>query len=236
MLKIAIVEDDAEQRELLKGMLERDAKERGRELEIALMQDGADLVECYARQYHILFLDIEMPITNGLKAAAQIREQDEAVRIIFLTNYANHAIDGYEVSASAFLVKPASYPTIARVMDKLLKGMDDAPEQYLVLNNSREMQRIPLSSIDYIESVGHYVKIHGAGEAVMFLSSLKVIEKQLEGQPFFRCASGVIVSIAKVEAVKEYQVLVAGSWLPVSRNKKRTLMDAVNGYLSGMRG
>ncbi len=234
MFQIAIVEDDLEQQRLLKELLLRYAQQRTRKLEIVTYQDGADLIECFARQYHVIFLDVQMSFMGGLETAAQIRRQDEQVRIVFVTNYANHAIDGYEVSANGFLVKPASYPTIARLMDRFCQELEQTPEHYLILKNSRAMQRIPLSTIYYIESMGHYVKIHKPDGDTLFLSTMREIEKQLEGQPFFRCSSGVIVGLAHVEAVDRYQVLVNGHWLTVGRDKKRGLMEAINRYASGM--
>ncbi|MCD8381613.1 MAG: LytTR family DNA-binding domain-containing protein [Clostridiales bacterium] len=234
MISVAIVEDDMLQREQLQRLLERYAKEKEMELSVALFADGVDIMERYASQYAVIFMDIQLSVMNGLETAEKIRQQDEYVDIVFVTSFAQYAIDGYRVTASDFLVKPATYAAVSRIMNKLLRKHEREKNDFLVLNNSRKLQRIRLQSIQYMESVGHYIKVHSDDGETLFLASMKDIEQQLEGRPFFRCSIGVIVNLARIEAIEQYQVQVAGTWLPISRQKRKALIDAVNRYLSGI--
>ncbi len=233
MIQIAVVDDEEEERQQIGELLHRYARETDQVFSIHPLQDGADLMEGFVGQYQLVFLDIEMPITDGLDAAAFLRRMDPRVLIVFVTHYGNRAIDGYEVEASAFLVKPLTYPALERVMERLRRRLELFQEKQLVLKNARGLLKISLDSIRYIEAVGHYVRIHRDSQEVMFLTSMKELERQLEGQPFFRCSSGVIVSLERVGAVNGYQVEVEGVWLPVGRTKRKELLAALNEYLSG---
>ncbi len=234
MISVAIVEDDSGQREHLQRLLERYAKEKELELSVSPFPDGVDILEHYDSQYAVIFMDIQLSVMNGLETAEKIRQKDEYVDLVFVTSYAQYAIDGYRVTASDFLVKPATYASVSRIMNKLMRKYEREKDDFLVLNNSRKLQRIRLKGVQYIESEGHYVKIHSDTGESMFLASMKEIETQLEGRPFFRCSIGVIVNLARIEAIEQYQVQVGGAWLPISRQKRKPLIDAVNRYLSGI--
>lgn len=233
MISIAIVEDDAHQREQLKQLLERYAGEKKVDFRIFPFADGVDIMEHYTSQYAVIFLDIQLNVMNGMETAERIRQQDEYVDLVFVTSFSQYALDGYHVAASDFLVKPATYVSVSRIMNKLMRKYEREKDDFLVLNNSRKLQRIRLQGVQYIESVGHYVKIHSDDGVAMFPATIKDIEAQLEGRPFFRCSIGVIVSLARIDAIEQYQVQVGGTWLPISRQKRKALIDAVNRYLSG---
>lgn len=185
MLHIAIVDDDAAQREHLRLMLERYQTEHPYEWMVSDFSDGADLLEHYVNQYTIILLDIKMGILDGLETARRIRLQDPDVILFFITSYAQHATEGYDVDAKGFLVKPVTYPLLSRQLDRAMLALEQQSEQYLILNNSRQMQRVPLKSILYIEGVGHYAYIYTEQGRLMELISMKALEEQLKDAPLF---------------------------------------------------
>lgn len=236
MTQIAIVEDEASTRRELSRLLTKYADEHGYSFQLTEFPDGADLVETFRGQYDVIFLDIQMPGLDGMTAAKQIRETDRSVQILFVTNLAQRAPDGYEVDARGFLIKPINYSILSRYMDRIRQSVLEKKDAYLVLTNSREMQRVNLRGILYIESMGHYVKVHTEQGDVVALSSMKTVEAQLENQPFFRCSNSCIVNLQKVDSITQTQVLVGGHTLSISRSRKKGLMDALNRYYSGING
>lgn len=234
MLHIAIVDDDAAQREHLRLMLERYQAEHQYEWTVSDFSDGADLLEHYVNQYTIILLDIKMGILDGLETARWIRLQDPDVILFFITSYAQHATEGYDVDAKGFLVKPVTYPLLSRQLDRAMLALEQQSEQYLILNNSRQMQRVPLKSILYIEGVGHYAYIYTEQGRLMELISMKALEEQLKDAPFFRCSPSLIVNLARVESVQQSLVTVDGKELTVSRSRKKAFMEALNRYIAGM--
>lgn len=99
MYHIAIVEDEKEFRDQLRNYLKYYESEFHIEFQISEFEDGEDILRDYKNEYDIILLDIEMPRLNGMDAAELIREKDEEVVLMFITNMAQYAIRGYSVGA-----------------------------------------------------------------------------------------------------------------------------------------
>ena len=93
MYRVAIVEDEEEFREQLQLYLKQYETENQVSFQISLFEDGADIIENYKKEYDLILLDIEMPKMNGMSAAEKIRDQDEQVVLMFITNMEQYAIN-----------------------------------------------------------------------------------------------------------------------------------------------
>lgn len=131
MIRIAVAEDDVQQRQLLKKHLLRFAQETGVELDIVEFEDGAALLFHYQPVYDIILLDIEMPRTNGMEAAERIRALDSSVILIFATSMAQYAVQGYKVRAQSYILKPVNYyslyPELQEALNTLKNGEAKRP-------------------------------------------------------------------------------------------------------------
>ena len=109
MFRIGIAEDDPSFQKTISEYIERYKKETNIDIQASFFQDGNDLVFKYEPIYDVLLLDIVMPKMKGMDAAREIRKRDQRVLIIFITNMAQYAINGYEVGALDFVLKPIKY-------------------------------------------------------------------------------------------------------------------------------
>ena len=99
MIRVAIVEDEAEIREQLMGYVQRYTRQYGTAFEVKTFADGLEILEDYRPAYDLILLDIEMKHLDGMETARRIRELDPDVMLVFITNMAQYAIKGYAVGA-----------------------------------------------------------------------------------------------------------------------------------------
>ncbi|MBR3366490.1 MAG: response regulator transcription factor [Lachnospiraceae bacterium] len=231
MLSVAIVEDDREFARRIAEYLARYEKEKGTDIRVRYFQDGEDIVEEYAPEYDVLLMDIQMEFMSGVDAARRIREKDPEVLILFITNAAQFAIEGYEVRAFDYVLKPVTYETFCAKMDRALVHMRREKEEALLLQTASGAVKVPVSRILYAESQGHRMYVctrQGMVETHMRMNDL---EQQLLPHDFFRCHKGFLVNMAAVDRLEENDCLIGGRRIPVSRRKRQEFMDQLTRVL-----
>ena len=233
-MRIAVVEDDAKYREQAESFLHRYSKEHALSFEISIFQDGAAIADGYRPVYDIIFLDIEMPHLDGMKAAHIIREKDEHVILVFITNVARYAVKGYEVQAMDYILKPLSYDSFSSKMDRIVRTAKRREEKSVLLSSADGTKRIPVSHILYAEVIRHQVIYHTEDGDIFVRASLKDAEDLLEGCGFEKCNSGFLVNLRHVRGVADDFALVGSDRLPVSRAKKKAFMQALAAYIGSM--
>lgn len=107
-MHIAVVEDQPEVRTCLAEYIERYFTENGTPYRITMFSDGDEILEDYQADYDLILMDIQMARMDGMRAAEKIRQLDEDVYLVFVTNLRNYAIKGYSVQAMDFLLKPVN--------------------------------------------------------------------------------------------------------------------------------
>lgn len=232
-IRVAVVEDEGEQQALLLSMLSRYGKEHLCRIETVSYHSGDDFLEAGDR-FDLILLDIQMPGTDGIATARKLRKTDAEAVLLFITNLAYKAADGYEVDAKGFLVKPVNYLQLERYLDIIILQLEQKQDRYLTISNSRTMHRYRFQEIAFIESMGHYVKIHRTdGSAQMELSPMWKLEEQMQEGPFFRVSNSCIVNLAHIESVEQQELKCIGKTIRISRARKKKLMTALAKYLLG---
>lgn len=234
MLKIAIVENEDDQANLLRGYVMRYAEEKGVKCGVKIYSNGLDFISDYKPGFDAVFMDIKMPLVDGMEAAERLRRIDGDVLLIFVTNMAQLAIKGYKVKAMDFIVKPVPYFDFALEMDKIRREHDRRAEDFIWVKSAGVLRRIDFSSICYIEIIMHDVYVHTECETVNFRGSLKELETKLDPRLFSRCNNCYIVNLQYVTGVKDDTVLLeGGAELHMSRTRKKQFMADLTTYFSG---
>lgn len=234
MIQVAICEDNPGHQQDILDYLQRYEEQYGVKFHTTVYRDGIDLVSEYTSQFDIIFLDIEMKMMDGMEAAQKIRRQDHQVIIIFITNLAQYAVQGYDVEAKGFLLKPVKYIAFEQQLQKCIHDVGKSQREYLSVKYAGGMKKYALSEIFYMESDGHYIDIHSETGTERFLSSIREMEEKLDGKSFFRCNNGTIVNLQHVERVQKNDIVINGELLAVSRSRKKEFMEALTNYIGGM--
>ena len=235
MLRIGILEDEKAQSDKLIGFLERyKSKHNGFSYTAKVFDTGSKLIGSYKRDFDLLFMDIRLPDMLGIDAAREIRKSDKNVMIVFVTNLAQYAIDGYEVNAFDYILKPLMYgpfePKFTRILNVLSRT---SPEKWLTLKTKQETFLIKIDSIIYVEVSGHDLIFHTVEKEYRVWGTLSKIEQDLSGAAFSRCNACYLVNLRYVEQVKGYFVKVRGHELNISRNRRKDFLEDLARYKGG---
>lgn len=231
MIRVGIAEDDEGYRRQLHGFLERYTAEYGETFQVKTFSDGAQLVFDYRPDYDVLLLDIEMPKLSGMEAARQIRALDPAVTIIFVTNMAQYAIEGYSVQAKAYLLKPLNYYGFALEMQGAIAALQRRGNEFLLLSTDDGIVKVPESQITYIETDGHDLLFHSQSTVYRTRMSMKEADQRFSGRSFARSSVSYLVNLAYVTSVTADTVTVGGAAIQLSRNKRKDFLSALTAYV-----
>ena len=231
MFNVIICEDEESAFRVVENYLTRYTRENGEEFRVVHYKDVLSLLDEYKPNYDIVFMDIELPHMNGLEGSHKLRELDQAVTIIFITNMAQFAVKGYEVDAFDFVVKPVTYAEFSLKLKRALERIKLQHGQSIGFTTKDGVQKLSVTQITYIESYRHQITIHTIENSFEIYGTLKAIEDSLPEEQFVRCNSGYLVNLRHVDKIKNNSVFVHGEELPLSRAKKKEFMDALNHYL-----
>ena len=225
MIRLLIADDEKLEREALADMVSRrfehevvlELAENGRKAADTAVLWGADLI----------LMDIEMPGTNGMDAAEQIRKRDAQVVIMFITNMAHYAIKGYEVGALDFVLKPIQYLNFANKMDRAMQLVENRGSRPVMIQTGTGVKKIDSRDIFYVEIQNHVLRYHTKQGNFEVRGSLKNVEEELPKGLFAKCSNWCLVGLTHVAEIKDDTVIVEGEELQISRRSKKNFMTAL---------
>lgn len=228
-IRCAIVEDEAIARQILTRYL--------RELEdFELLEtfDNPLLAQAYLleNKVDLLFLDIEMPGLNGLSL---LRSLPVPPKVIITTAYREYALEGYDLNAVDYLIKPISFERFQAALRKLFElqvfsapvpvETEETPA-FLYFKSGNKWVQVFLDEILYIEGLSNYVKIVGTKGTTVVYQKMSYLEEKLPDRLFLRIHKSYIVGLNKIRAWYSNELEVEGKLLPIGE-KYRSLIKAL---------
>ena len=232
MIRIAIVEDNTEEMQLMKSYVDRCSKERGFLCTVDSYTDGDGIVEGIHAGYDLIIMDIELPLINGMDAAEEIRKMDQDATIIFVTHNPNYAIRGYKVQALDYLLKPVQYKAFDEVMERALAQRSSNSKKYIRVKIRSGTVKLDVSQIRYVDVLDHYLCYHTSEGDIKTKASMRDAVKALEEEPFFQCNKAFLVNLAYVDGISGNDLIIGSERIPVSRARKKAFLEAMNQYLT----
>lgn len=226
-MRIAICDDSTQDAEFVEEIVNSWAESRQLEVQTQIFDSAERFLFQYRedKNYDILLLDVEMGTMDGVTLAKRIRQEDEAVQIVFITGYSDYIAEGYEVEALHYLMKPVKQEKLTAVLDRALEKRKQN-ERCLNLELSGEMIRIPFYEVRYLDVLKNYVTVH-AKQDYTLKRSLGDFEKELDDR-FFRVGRGMIVNLKHIRRVTKVEMhLSDGTALPLPRGAYEALNRAI---------
>lgn len=234
MIRIAVVDDEIQDREQIQSHFHTLAKEVREELVVISFSSGQQFLQQYDYSYDLVCLDIDMPKQNGISVAQEVRRRDDKVILIFITNLAQMAIQGYSVRALDFIVKPITYSSFALKMKSALQIIANRKSVNIVLTTAEGVWKIPSDQLYYAEIRGHYLYYHTVSGTFQQKAPLVKLEEKLAGLSFQRCNQCYLINLKHVSAIRKDEILVGGQWLKVSRPRRKQFLEALANYMGGV--
>lgn len=168
----------------------------------------------------LVFLDIQMPMQNGMEFYAEIEQN---VLVIFTTAFSEYAVEGFNINATDYLLKPFSFERFLQAAQKVkaiydLKNQVQPTEpQYLFIRADYSLNKILVSDILFIEGLDDYLKIHiDSQKTIVARMTMKAILEKLPAQEFVRVHRSFIVPISRIEKVRNKIIYIRDEEIPVS--------------------
>ena len=234
LIQVAIVDDEKQALDELENCLDRYSKEKGAQFAVTRFTSSVDFLEKYSARFDMVFMDICMNGTDGMTASRKMRLTDPKVMLIFVTTMAKFAVEGYEVNAFNYIVKPVDYYEFRLKIDKAFKTLTDGRDKIRIMANG-EQHWFNRKDIIYVEVANHYLNFRiKDGKKLTVYGSMTQLEKTLSFNMFARCNACYMVNLSYVTGVKGFELeLATGEKLQISQSKRKQFVQKLAKYFGG---
>ena len=231
MIKVAFCDDELSMLNELRILLDQYRVDRKQDINYTAFHNPFDLLAEIERgiRYDVLFLDVLMPGENGIDVAAEIRNYDSNVKIIFLTSSAEFAVQSYKVAAYFYMLKPIYKENFWGLLDNVLSMCEKEQTSSLILRCKSGITRIEPKYLEYCEVIHRTLFIHlSNGKTLETIGSLDELNKQLIPYGnFFRPHRSYLVNFDYVKNLSYRAITMSClTEIPVPRGKYNEIKAA----------
>jgi DNA-binding LytR/AlgR family response regulator len=229
-----IVDDEPMAREIIEGYLQKIPF-------LHLIQSCKNVQEAIEvtskRKVDLIFLDIHMPEISGMSFARII---DKKVKVIFTTAYREYAVEGFDIQALDYLLKPISFERFQQAVNKYknlssrspiqdkTNEIKQEPSTFLFVRADRKMVKINFDEIVFIESLSDYIKIHLTESTLVTRETISSMEVKLPQREFMRIHRSFIIALNKITSYTNEFIEIGQQELPLSRSYKEAVLNRLS--------
>ncbi|MBU2928877.1 LytR/AlgR family response regulator transcription factor [Winogradskyella psychrotolerans] len=184
----------------------------------------------------LIFLDINMPEISGMAFAKSI---NKAIKIIFTTAYRDYAVEGFDLQAVDYLLKPIAFERLLKAVNRYFevtstknKSISEPSKSndFIFVRSDRRMLKIEFDAILYIESYSDYIKIHLLDQTIVTRETITSIEAKLPTSRFIRIHRSYIIALEHIQSFTNEHITVNRKALSISRSYKKEVLKRLENY------
>jgi len=184
----------------------------------------------------LIFLDINMPEISGISFAKAINKD---IKIIFTTAYRDYAVEGFDLQAVDYLLKPIAFERLLQAVNRYFEVASTTIDttltttesnDFIFVRSDRRMLKVDFNAIIYVESYSDYIKIHLQDETITTRETITSIEAKLPKTQFLRIHRSYIVCITKIQSFTNEHITVNRKALSISRSYKKEVLKRLENF------
>ena len=182
----------------------------------------------------LIFLDIQMPKITGMEFLKTLANPP---LVIFTTAYPQYAVDGFELNAADYLLKPFSFERFWKAVIKARTLFDSGKspslqpiiieDEHFFIKTDNKLVKINYTDILYVEALQNYIAVHTTNKKYITYLTFKSIEESLPQNIFLKVHKSYLVSLTKIESIEGNEIIIGQHHIPISRNMKDDVMEKI---------
>lgn len=180
----------------------------------------------------LVFLDIQMPNLTGIDLVKSIKKLPQ---FIFTTAYPQYALEGFDLNATDYLVKPIPFPRFLQAVNraetyhKSRENLTQIPNDFIFVRSEYENVKIAVEEITYIEGLKDYIKIftENSTKATLTLMSFKEILEKINHPNFLRVHRSFIVNVSQIDSLQKSRIIIGEKYIPIGETYKEKVLESL---------
>ncbi len=233
-MNVALIEDEVKFRDSFYEIIGRYSREKNLPISLSHFFSAESFLSAYNHEYSLLFIDINLPGITGIECAKRLREKGDDVIIIFVTNFAKFAVNGYEVNAMDFILKPIIYQDFVLKLNRAVSvALNRTDEESIMVSDGTGFVRIKIRELMYIEVIKHYVYYHLIDRVVKVRGVFSEVEKSICRNNFLKCSKSYIVNADYITSVRGQSIFIGKDEIPISQSQRKVFMQRLVDIIGG---
>ena len=197
---------------------------------LSTFDNGIDaLVYLKSNKVNLIFLDINLGELSGIQL---LEIGNINCEVIIITAYQEHALKGFELNVTDYLMKPYSFDrflqAVNRAQDNLSKNTSGNQKEFIFIKTEYRLEKIALNDILYIEGMRDYRRIHTVHKKIMTLQTFKELEQEIPANIIRRVHKSFMVSLDKIESIERDRIKIKEVLIPISETYKKAFFELIN--------
>lgn len=187
-------------------------------------------------EIHLIFLDIQMPDLTGIQFLESLPKKPD---VIFTTAYSDYAIEGFNLNAIDYLLKPISFERFLKAANKYYDGINKnaanlpsakgggQEDEYIFIKTEYKIVKVNLADVLYIEGLKDYIRFVTVNEQLLTLQSMKGMEEILPYKKFMRVHKSYIISLKHIETIERNKIKIRDKWIPIGNTYRESFFKVI---------